>query len=106
MARFSEATGVPVVLVQADARNGRSRALLAAAGLGRAESWSTANGLDEYLRASIDPMWAGELPHSLMVAADGTVTAARGAAQVASLRTWAARAARQPATKTLPVASP
>lgn len=66
----------------------RVNATLAKAGLGGAESWNFADRFYERLRYEIDPAWAGELPRTVMIAADGTITVLPGVADLAQVRAW------------------
>ena len=43
-------------------------------GLGRVESWSVPSEMDEFSRARIDSSWSGEMPRTVLIAADGSVT--------------------------------
>ena len=78
-----------LVLIQAD-RSPVAGAdkTLADAGLSKAERWSLASEFDEYLRASIDPAWIGDMPHTLLVSADGEVVRMRGVANLSEVRRW------------------
>lgn len=81
--------GMPLVLLQADqVPAGASEPVLARAGLGRLEHWAAVSELDEFLRASIDREWTGELPRTLLIAADGKVTRLRGVADLGQVRRW------------------
>ncbi len=66
------------------------RATLDRAGLAPAESWSFTDRFYEKLRFEIDPRWAGELPRTVMVAADGTTTVLPGVADLGKVRAWLA----------------
>jgi hypothetical protein len=78
-----------LVLLQADqVPAGASEPVLARAGLGRVEHWAAVSELDEFLRASIDREWTGELPRTLLIAADGKVTRLRGVADLGQVRLW------------------
>jgi hypothetical protein len=66
----------------------RVNAALARAGLGGVESWSFTDHFYERLRFEIDPTWGGELPRTLMIATDGTITALPGVADLAQVRAW------------------
>lgn len=88
---LKERPDLRLVLVAADPlpqEPERVAATLAKAGLGGAESWSFTDRFYERLRYEIDPAWAGELPRTIMVAADGTVTVLPGVADLAQVRTW------------------
>jgi thiol-disulfide isomerase/thioredoxin len=58
------------------------------AGLDRAESWAFADRFNERLRYEIDPGWSGELPRTVLVAADGSSTVLPGVADLSKVRTW------------------
>ncbi|MSP76313.1 MAG: TlpA family protein disulfide reductase [Rhodospirillaceae bacterium] len=66
----------------------RVTATLAKAGLGGVESWNFTDRFYERLRYEIDPAWAGELPRTVMIAADGTITVLAGVADLAQVRAW------------------
>ena len=66
----------------------RVGAMLDQAGLARAESWSFADRFYEKLHFEIDPRWAGELPRTVMVAADGTATVLPGVADLGKVTAW------------------
>jgi len=66
----------------------RVTATLGKAGLGAAESWIFTDLFNERLRFEIDPRWRGELPRTLLIARDGTVTALSGVADLATVRAW------------------
>ena len=63
-------------------------ATLDRAGLGKAESWTFTDRFYERLRYEIDEAWAGELPRTLLIAADGSVTILPGVADLAKVRAW------------------
>ncbi len=78
-----------LVLVQADQAPVRdSDRVLQQAGLGAAEHWNVSAPLDEFMRASIDPTWIGDLPRTLLIAPDGKVTRLRGVADLAEVERW------------------
>ena len=83
--------GLRLVLVAADPLPQpieQVRATVERAGLGGAESWSFADRFYEKLRFEIDPRWAGELPRTVMIAADGTATVLPGVADLRKVRSW------------------
>ena len=81
--------GMNLVLIQADQSPAEATVkTLKEAGLSKVESWSAAAELDEYLRASIDPKWLGDMPRTLMVSADGQTERLRGVADLAQVRRW------------------
>jgi thiol-disulfide isomerase/thioredoxin len=63
-------------------------AMLAKAGLVTAENWIFADGFVERLRYEIDPQWRGEIPLTMLVARDGSVTTVEGIADLAQVRAW------------------
>jgi len=63
-------------------------ATLDRAGLAKAESWSFTDRFYERLRYEIDTTWAGELPRTLMIARDGTITVLVGVADLDTVRRW------------------
>jgi len=78
-----------LVLIQADdASVDAVGSALDHAGLGRVESWSVPSELDEFARARIDPSWSGEMPRTLLIAADGRVTVLRGVSDPAVIARW------------------
>jgi thiol-disulfide isomerase/thioredoxin len=80
---------LPLVLIQVDASVRAARAKrLAAAGLTRAENWSAASEFDEFLRASIDPVWPGDMPRTLLISPSGEAKTIRGAAKPAEVEQW------------------
>ena len=80
---------LPLVLIQVDPSAPAARTQrLAAAGLARAENWSAASEFDEFLRASIDPAWPGDMPRTLLISPTGEVKTIRGAASPAEVERW------------------
>jgi thiol-disulfide isomerase/thioredoxin len=80
-----------LVLIQADdAPIDAVGSALDHAGLGRVESWSVPSELDEFARARIDPSWSGEMPRTLLISADGSITTIRGMVDPAVITRWLA----------------
>lgn len=80
---------LPLVLIQVDPSSPDARTQrLAAAGLAGAENWSAASEFDEFLRASIDPAWPGDMPRTLLISPSGEVKTIRGAAKAAEVEQW------------------
>lgn len=78
-----------LVLVEFDpAPREASERQLTEAGLRGIESWAVASEPDEYLRASIDRKWFGDMPRTLLIAPTGEVTSIRGAADLSMVRRW------------------
>jgi len=83
--------GLDLIVVEADqveARPDRIAAVLDKAGLGQAKSRTLADPFDDRLRYRIDAGWAGELPLTLLIGRDGTVTRVLGGADFAAVRRW------------------
>jgi thiol-disulfide isomerase/thioredoxin len=83
-----------VVMISADLvpnLPGAARAMLEKAGLGSAENWIFDDGFVERLRFEIDPTWQGEIPRTLLIAKDGTVTTIEGTAEIPHLEKWLAQ---------------
>ncbi|MDB6000923.1 MAG: hypothetical protein JWP52_2622 [Rhizobacter sp.] len=78
-----------LVLIEADqAPVKASEQTLAKAGLAKAQSWMVASTLDEFMRASIDPKWMGDMPRTLLIDATGKVTTLPGVADLATVNRW------------------
>jgi thiol-disulfide isomerase/thioredoxin len=83
--------GVDFVLVRFDrAPDDTTASRLAQAGLTHVESWGVESEPDEYLRASVDSKWFGDVPRTLLIAPDGTVTSIRGVADQQKVAVWLA----------------
>lgn len=61
---------------------------LAQSGLAKEENWIFADSFGERLRYEIDPHWHGEMPYTLLIGRDGTVTPVTGLMDFARLKTW------------------
>ena len=80
-----------VVMISADLvpnLPGAARAMLEKAGLGSAQNCIFNDGFVERLRFEIDPAWQGEIPRTLLIARDGTVTTIEGSAEIPDLEKW------------------
>jgi thiol-disulfide isomerase/thioredoxin len=94
--RFAQSvTGIDIVMVAADPvpePPADLAASLAKAGLGKAESWAFADPFTERLEYEIDPNWRGELPLTVLLGRDGSVTSTTlGTVNFAELRAWVER---------------
>lgn len=88
---LAERPGMHLVLVAADPLPqppGQVNGTVRRANLERAESWAFADRFYERLRFEIDPAWSGELPRTLLIAADGGRTVLPGVADLSTVRTW------------------
>ncbi len=81
-----------VVFVQVEAApDDRVERLLTRAGLARAEHWVLSpEDSAEALRDQIDPQWQGELPHTVLMTAEGQRAARLDHTEPAALRAWLA----------------
>jgi thiol-disulfide isomerase/thioredoxin len=80
-----------VVMISADLvpnLPGAARGMLDKAGLGTAENWLFSDGFVERLRFEIDPAWQGEIPRTMLIARDGTVTTIEGSTEMPDLEKW------------------
>jgi thiol-disulfide isomerase/thioredoxin len=87
----AERSDLHLVLIAADPlpqESERVAATLDQAGLGGSESFSFTDRFYERLRYEIDPAWAGELPRTVMIDADGKITVLPGVADLAQVRAW------------------
>ena len=65
-----------------------TRSMLEKAGLRSAENWIFADGFVERLRFEIDPAWDGDIPRTLLISPEGTITTIEGSADMADLQKW------------------
>ena len=87
----AERPDMKLVLVAADPvpqDPARVNDMLARADLAKAENWTFTDRFNERLRYEIDPAWSGELPRTLLLAADGTPTVLPGVADLSRVRAW------------------
>ena len=85
---------VDVVTVSADLvpnLPGATQAMLDKAGLSSTENFIFNDGFVERLRFEIDPTWQGDIPRTMLVSRDGTVTTIEGSAEMADLEKWSAQ---------------
>jgi thiol-disulfide isomerase/thioredoxin len=83
--------GFPLVTIDADlVPNDASsvKTMLAQDGLSGAENWTFDDDFVERLRYEIDPRWQGDIPRTLLIARDGTVTTIEGVADFAKVASW------------------
>lgn len=78
-----------LVLIQVDVSPvGAAEDVLAKASLGNVERWRVEAPPDEFVRASIDRTWRGDMPRTLLVAPNGATTVLRGSADLAAVARW------------------
>jgi thiol-disulfide isomerase/thioredoxin len=63
-------------------------AVLTETGLAGAESWMFADGFLERLRYEVDREWHGEIPRTMLIARDGTISTIEGSANMEAVRAW------------------
>jgi thiol-disulfide isomerase/thioredoxin len=88
---LAERSDLNLVAIDADLvpnEAGTVLATLVQTGLGAAENWMFRDPFVERLRFEIDPGWAGEIPRTMLIAGDGTVTAIDGTADLDAVRAW------------------
>lgn len=81
--------GERIVLLQAEAATlAQVGQAMQHAGLRSGQSWSVQGYPDERWQYAIDPRWGGELPHTLMLEADGRMSTFSGPADFRLLHDW------------------
>jgi thiol-disulfide isomerase/thioredoxin len=65
-----------------------TRSMLEKSGLRSAENWIFGDGFVERLRFEIDPAWQGDIPRTMLISRDGTVTTIEGSAEMTDLEKW------------------
>src|SRR5258708_18455985 len=69
---------------------GATRSMLEKAGLSAAENWIFSDGFVERLRFEIDPGWQGDIPRTMLISREGTITTIEGSAEMAEGETGSA----------------
>ncbi|MFB9267916.1 TlpA family protein disulfide reductase [Bradyrhizobium erythrophlei] len=91
--------GIDMVTVSADLvpdLPAATRSMLDRAGLSSAENWIFGDGFADRLRLEIDPAWQGDIPRTMLIARDGTITTIEGSTEMTDLQKWSdAQAATQ-----------
>jgi thiol-disulfide isomerase/thioredoxin len=83
--------GVDMVTISADLAPdipGAAQSMLKKSGLASAENWIFSDGFVERLRFEIDPKWQGDIPRTLLISRDGTITTIEGSAEIIDLEKW------------------
>ncbi|EJN15352.1 thiol-disulfide isomerase-like thioredoxin [Bradyrhizobium sp. YR681] len=86
-----EHPGIDVVTISADLvpnLPAATQSMLDRAGLSSAENFIFSDGFVERLRFEIDPAWQGDIPRTMLIARDGSVTTIEGSAEMADLEKW------------------
>jgi thiol-disulfide isomerase/thioredoxin len=87
-------SGIDMVTVSADLvpdLPAATQSMLEKSGLRPAENWIFSDGFVERLRFEIDPAWQGDIPRTMLIARDGTITTIEGSAEMADLEKWSDR---------------
>ncbi|RXH35580.1 MULTISPECIES: TlpA family protein disulfide reductase [Bradyrhizobium] len=85
---------VDVVTVSADLvpnLPGATQAMLDKAGLSSTENFIFNDGFVERLRFEIDPAWQGDIPRTMLISREGTITTIEGSAEITDLEKWSAQ---------------
>jgi thiol-disulfide isomerase/thioredoxin len=85
---------IDVVTISADLvpdLPGATRSMLEKAGLWPAENWIFSDGFVERLRFEIDPAWQGDIPRTILISREGTVTTIEGSAEMQDLEKWSSQ---------------
>lgn len=86
--------GIDVVTISADLvpnLPAATQSMLDKAGLSSTENFLFSDGFVERLRFEIDPAWQGDIPRTMLIAPDGTITTIEGSAEIADLEKWSAQ---------------
>jgi hypothetical protein len=62
--------------------------MLAETGLAAAENWMLGDSFVERLRYEVDRRWRGEIPRTMLIGRDGSITTIEGSADIETVRTW------------------
>lgn len=83
--------GIDVVTISADLvpnLPAATQSMLDRAGLSSTENFIFSDGFVERLRFEIDPTWQGDIPRTMLISRDGTITTIEGSAEMADLEKW------------------
>jgi thiol-disulfide isomerase/thioredoxin len=87
---------IDVVTISADLapdQPGAAQSMLAKSGLSSAENWIFSDGFVERLRFEIDPRWQGDIPRTMLISREGTITTIEGSAEMTDVEKWSAQQA-------------
>jgi thiol-disulfide isomerase/thioredoxin len=88
---MKEEPRLDVVVISADlvpSMRDATWTMLKNAGLDNAENWIFSDAFVERLRFEIDPAWQGEIPRTVLISRDGTLTTVEGTIGISDLRKW------------------
>jgi thiol-disulfide isomerase/thioredoxin len=91
---MKEHPAVDMVTISADLvpdLPGATRSMLEKSGLSSAENWIFSDGFVERLRFEIDPGWQGDIPRTMLISREGTITTIEGSAEMAEVEKWSAQ---------------
>ena len=95
LGRFAKGhPGIDVVTISADLvpnLPAATQSMLDKAGLSSTENFLFSDGFVERLRFEIDPAWQGDIPRTVLISRDGTITTIEGSAEIADLEKWSAQ---------------
>ena len=86
-----ERPGLKLVVINADLVPNAPdavAAMLDETGLAGAESWMFVDGFVERLRYEVDRQWRGEIPRTMLIGRDGSITTIEGSADMQVVRSW------------------
>jgi thiol-disulfide isomerase/thioredoxin len=86
--------GIDVITISADLvpnLTAATQSMLDKAGLSSAENFIFSDGFVERLRFEIDPAWQGDIPRTMLISRDGTISTIEGSAEIADLEKWSAQ---------------
>ena len=84
-------SGVDMVTISADLvpdLPAATLSMLEKSGLRSAENWIFNDGFVERLRFEIDPGWQGDIPRTMLISREGTITTIEGSAEMTDLEKW------------------
>jgi len=82
---------IDVVTISADLvpdLPGATRSMLQKSGLSAAENWIFSDGFVDRLRFEIDPGWQGDIPRTMLISREGTITTIEGSAEMTDVEKW------------------
>jgi thiol-disulfide isomerase/thioredoxin len=82
---------IDVVTISADLvpnLSAATQSMLEKSSLSSAENWIFSDGFVERLRFEIDPSWQGDIPRTMLISREGTITTIEGSAEITDLEKW------------------
>ena len=84
-------SGIDVVTISADLvpdLPDATQSMLEKSGLSSAENWIFSDGFVERLRFEIDPGWQVDIPRTMLISREGTITTIEGSAEMRDVEKW------------------